>query len=270
MPVIIISDIKEGMIDFLQSLQFEATILIDEAEKTFKKGEDDEILLRIVDGNLNAARKLYILVVNKLDINENLLGRPGRVRYVKQFGNLTEKAVNDYIDDNLKIPGKKKDILKIVDLLEISTIDILRNIVEEVNIHGDITDNNYLNIPRAKYIFDVIKFPVCSEEKVREIKEFFKKVNNINLEVWLKETHSEKNGEKITNEDWIYDKFNGYVDRLTSPYSSLWRGGETNYGEILEVDDDGFISVQFYDSEYLFKIIRQRQNPSLYRGNLVV
>ena len=269
-PVIIVSDIKEGMVGFLQSLSFEAIILIDEAEKIFKKGEDDEILLKIVDGQYNLGRKLYILTVNRLDVNDNLLGRPGRIRYIKQFGNLGEKAVNDYIDDNLKIPEKKKEILELVDLLEISTIDILKNIIEEVNIHGEISEDSSLNIPKAKYIFDIIKFPMPeSEEKINEIKSLFQGITDI--EKWLRQRVSnEKDAQD--NEDWIYDKYNGWKEKLTTSFSTLWKGTSTNQGEIVEVSEDGFLIIKgnYDNNEYFCKVIRQRSNPSLYRGGLIL
>lgn len=269
-PVIIVSDIKEGMVGFLQSLSFEAIILIDEAEKIFKKGEDDEILLKIVDGQYNLGRKLYILTVNRLDVNDNLLGRPGRIRYIKQFGNLGEKAVNDYIDDNLKIPEKKKEILELVDLLEISTIDILKNIIEEVNIHGEISEDSSLNIPKAKYIFDIIKFPMPeSEEKINEIKSLFQGITDI--EKWLRQRVSdEKNAQD--NEDWIYDRYDGWKEKLTTSFSTLWKGTSTNQGEIVEVSEDGFLIIKgnYDNNEYFCKVIRQRSNPSLYRGGLIL
>lgn len=269
-PVIIVSDIKEGMVGFLQSLSFEAIILIDEAEKIFKKGEDDEILLKIVDGQYNLGRKLYILTVNRLDVNDNLLGRPGRIRYIKQFGNLGEKAVNDYIDDNLKIPEKKKEILELVDLLEISTIDILKNIIEEVNIHGEISEDSSLNIPKAKYIFDIIKFPMPeSEEKINEIKSLFQGITDI--EKWLRQRVSDEKDAQ-DNEDWIYDKYNGWKEKLTTSFSTLWKGTSTNQGEIVEVSEDGFLIIKgnYDNNEYFCKVIRQRSNPSLYRGSLIL
>lgn len=269
-PVIIVSDIKEGMVGFLQSLSFEAIILIDEAEKIFKKGEDDEILLKIVDGQYNLGRKLYILTVNRLDVNDNLLGRPGRIRYIKQFGNLGEKAVNDYIDDNLKIPEKKKEILELVDLLEISTIDILKNIIEEVNIHGEISEDSSLNIPKAKYIFDIIKFPMPeSEEKINEIKSLFQGITDI--EKWLRQRVSDEKDAQ-DNEDWIYDRYNGWKEKLTTSFSTLWKGTSTNQGEIVEVSEDGFLIIKgnYDNNEYFCKVIRQRSNPSLYRGGLIL
>ena len=105
LPVIVISNPIEGMLEFIQSLCFECIILIDEAEKTFK--EEQEVLLKMIDGVYNNTRKLYLLTTNKLTVDENLLGRPGRIRYIKEFGNLSVKAINEVIDDNLLDPTLK-------------------------------------------------------------------------------------------------------------------------------------------------------------------
>lgn len=269
LPVIIVPRMMDGLVDFIQSLYFEAVILIDEAEKLFKKNESGEVLLKIVDGTSNRSRKLYILTVNKLDINENLLGRPGRIRYIRKFGNLSEKAVNEYIDDNLRYPDKRKDILELVDLLEISTIDILKNIVEEVNIHGSIVEDSYLNIPKANYVFDIIRFRDCNEERTKEIKECFRDIRDVSS--WLKEKSKDKD---MTNEDWIYERYSGYVTKITSPFPNLWKGCNiSGDGEILETPGkDGFFIYKCFDydkEEFLCKIIGQRNNPSLYRGGLI-
>ena len=268
LPVIMITQVIDDMISFIQSLTFECIIFIDEAEKTFKKGEDDELLVKLIDGVYNKSRKLYILTTNKLDINENLLGRPGRIRYIKEYGNLSEKAVLEFLDDNLKVPEQRENILGVVDLLEISTIDILRNIVEEVNIHGEINEDSFLNIPKSKYIFDVLKFEISDELQVDEIKSMLNKVKNI--KEWLEE----KVEDDKTNEDILYDKYNFWQDKLKCQFSTLWKNAETSLGILLEdVDDNGFVRIKgtgyYKDYEYLVKIIGQRQNPSLYRGGLL-
>lgn len=66
----------------------------------------------MIDGVYNSKRKLYILTTNELSVDENLLGRPGRIRYIKEFSNLSAKAVNDVIDDHLTNMSLKESILK--------------------------------------------------------------------------------------------------------------------------------------------------------------
>lgn len=270
LPVIVINKIIDGMVSFIQSLEFECIILVDEAEKTFKKGEDDELLVKLIDGVYNKSRKLYILTTNRLDINENLLGRPGRIRYIKEFGNLSNNAVKEFLDDNLKVPEQRKNIIELVDLLEISTIDILRNIVEEVNIHKKISENSYLNVPKSKYIFNILRFEITNSSQIEEIKNTLKGVKDI--KEWLSLPSGK--GEDRTNEDELYDKYRFFEDTLKSKYSTLWKNSETSLGILLdEIDEEGFVSVKgigyYSDTEYLIKIIGQRNNPSLYRGDLI-
>ena len=270
LPVIVINKIIDGMVSFIQSLEFECIILVDEAEKTFKRGEDDELLVKLIDGVYNKSRKLYILTTNKLDINENLLGRTGIIMYIKEFGNLSNNAVKEFLDDNLKVPEQRKNIIELVDLLEISTIDILRNIVEEVNIHKKISENSYLNVPKSKYIFNILRFEITNSSQVEEIKNTLKGVKDI--KEWLSLPSGK--GEDRTNEDELYDKYRFFEDTLKSKYSTLWKNSETSLGILLdEIDEEGFVSVKgigyYSDTEYLIKIIGQRNNPSLYRGDLI-
>ena len=271
-PVIIVQENIEGMTNFLQSLCFECVVFIDEAEKTFKKGADDEILVKLIDGVYNKTRKLYLLTTNKLDVNENLLGRPGRIRYIKQFGNLSENVIKEYIADNLIDKSKTDIILKTVDLLEISTIDILKCIVEEVNIHGTILEDSCLNVPKAKYVYDVIRFTNVCDDTEKEIREFFKEYRDKVSVAWLNEVSDkpDKQNEGTTNEDYIYEKYNGWSERITSQFSGLWKNSETSAGTIIDdIDDDGFIKVNStWGDEYFYKILRKRDAPSLYRGGL--
>ena len=62
LPTIVVSKPVDGLLEFIQALNFEAAVLIDEAEKTFD--EESEILLKMIDGVYNHRRKLYILTTN--------------------------------------------------------------------------------------------------------------------------------------------------------------------------------------------------------------
>ena len=63
MPVLLIDSSFDGdILNFIRSLNFSCTILVDEAEKIFKLGDDDDVLLRMIDSaNSNSARHLFIL-----------------------------------------------------------------------------------------------------------------------------------------------------------------------------------------------------------------
>ena len=138
LPVIVLKsmgDQNQSMIEYLSSINCDCILFMDEFEKNFS--ESDSTILQIMDGVYNSShRKVFLLTTNLMNINENLIGRPSRIRYVKHFGNLSLDTVNAYLDDALKCTDAREEILNYIDTLTISTIDILKTIVNEVNIHG--------------------------------------------------------------------------------------------------------------------------------------
>ena len=272
-PVVIVDAPYPGLQNFIQSLAFECVVLIDEAEKTFK--EDGEVLLKMIDGVYNEKRKLYLLTTNNLYIDSNLLGRPGRIRYIKQFGNLTTNAVNEYIKDNLKNMSKRDVVLKTVDTLEISTIDILKAIVDEVNIHGDVGEHSLLNIPKARYKIDIIKFSGMDLKRRDELNAFFNKSvpANMSLKEWLDKKWRVEDGEVENNQDMLDEKFDmdSWRMQIATSSSILYKGLNTNAGEIIEdVDAHGFFVVAdtYNDTDCLCRVLNYHNDPSLYRGEL--
>lgn len=149
LPVIVVAEYMDGLLEFIQSLDFECVVLIDEAEKIFDSddNEKDQLLLKVIDGVYNASRKLYILTTNTLSLNDNLLSRPSRIRYIKHFNGIPIEAVDELIEEKLVDSSKAvqlKDFIshKCTDL----TIDIVENLITEVNIHGDLPKEGVLNI----------------------------------------------------------------------------------------------------------------------------
>ena len=277
LPVVIVQHPYEGLVNFLQSLCFECIVFIDEAEKTFKKGEDDDVLLRLIDGVYNQTRKLYILTTNQLTLNDNLLGRPGRIRYRFEFSNLLPKAINDYLDDNLlpQFADQRRSILNQVDLLEISTIDILKALVDEVNIHGQLPDNMCLNIPTAKHAFEILEFYSITElDRYKEVKTFInrqmKDSDATTISEWLHKP--QKTNKKKTNEDLLEEKFDSvYITSITTRSNTLTRETSTSRGTIATApNSDGYFLMYGYyeDSTHLCLLLRKKNNPSLYRGQL--
>ena len=226
-PVILVNAPYNGLLDFVQSLCFECVVLIDEAEKTFH--ENGEILLKMIDGVYNEKRKLYLLTTNNLYLDSNLLGRPGRIRYIKQFGNLKPKAIKEYLNDNLNDKSKAEDVIKAVDTLEISTIDILKAIVDEVNIHGEISEHSMLNVPKARYKIDIIKFDDLKREDFDDFKQFMKDhvPADESLRSWLdKPWRVNEENKQEDNQDMIEDKFdmNCWITQIASSSPVIIKG----------------------------------------------
>lgn len=275
LPVIVISKPVDGMLEFIQSLHFESIILIDEAEKTFR--EEQEVLLKMIDGVYNDMRKLYILTTNKLSIDENLLGRPGRIRYIKEFSNLSAKAVNDVIDDNLNDISLKDDVLKVVDSLEISTIDILKAIIDECNIMGSVPSDSTLNIPKAKYKIQIISFDNLELKFHRELQDYI--INHLAADEsvinWLQKViGTDGKGKKFKkNMDLIEEMYDCRVCIEWRPTSTLgvYIGKHLGCGIVNSKPDGyGFFTreADWDNSTELCCLCNDYNIPSLYRGNL--
>ncbi|MBP3732378.1 MAG: AAA family ATPase [Bacilli bacterium] len=279
MPVLLVNSAFEGdILGFIRNINFSCTILVDEAEKTFKLGDEDDILLRMIDSaTSNYARHLFILTTNTLDVNPNLLGRTGRIRYLINFKNLPEEVVKEYIDDNLdpKYTGLKDQIMDKVNLLEYNSIDLLKAIIEEVNITGEVDspDDEMMNIPLCRYAWDILEFEGLGWSDLAKVKKIIQenKPEEKSIVEWLKE-------------DWEGDKKNmdrfeeisgceyAYTRKITSRYSHIWKDCELSCGTVLmEPDKDLFFSYvdQYSKDETLALILEQKKNPGLYRSNLV-
>ena len=135
LPVIVISSEMEGAEDFVNSIPQDIVVFIDEYEKIYKESHS---LLTIMDGALNSEfRRVFIMTTNELYIDKNLLDRPSRVRYLQTFGNLMPDVVEEILDDILKYTEYKDDCVKYISTLEIITVDIVKAVVHEVNIHNE-------------------------------------------------------------------------------------------------------------------------------------
>ncbi len=270
LPVIVISKPLEGMLEFIQSLNFEAVILIDEAEKTFE--EEQAMLLKMIDGVYNCSRKLYILTTNKLNLDENLIGRPGRIRYVKQFGNLSKTAVSDIIDDNLIDISLKEGIMKLVDRLEISTIDILKAIIEECNITGSVPDSSIFNIPMAKYRVRILSFDGLDEERIEEMKQFITSHKPLaeDIETWMREKSDDASPRGKTWKQVIETDFDCRVKvkLIYSASPSLHSGQKLReFRTLSSPDANGFFEGEenWSDDRCLYCYLYCCEIPSLYK-----
>lgn len=190
--------------------------------------------------------------------------------------NLQPKAIKDYLDDNLLLEyaDQRESILEQVDLLEISTIDILKALVDEVNIHGHLPEIQCLNIPTAKFAFEILEFHdlqsyTDKEDVMRFIKDKLRESGFSSVLEWANGWKSDD--EKHDAEDVLDEKF-GYVTRRVIKSSSLFKDDSTSDGTIIqEVDADGFfvMRMRYWDADHLCLLLRKKNNPSLYRGVLV-
>ncbi len=135
LPVIIIERGMIGIESHVNRIKQDLTVFVDEYEKIYNESHQ---MLTIMDGAVNSEfRRFFMLTTNNLHINENLRQRPSRVRYLKTFKDLNPRITEQIVDDILIHKELKMDTLRFISSLEIITIDIVKAIVNEVNIHHE-------------------------------------------------------------------------------------------------------------------------------------
>lgn len=288
LPIIIVKDMganNQGMIEYFSSFNFDSILFFDEFEKNFS--EKDSTILQIMDGVYNIGyRKIFLLTTNQMTVNENLVGRPSRIRYVKKFGNLDLKTVKEYLDDNLKVKEAYQDLLNYIDTLSISTIDILKSIVNEVNIHGidGLTRaKEFFNVSTLEYHYSVyyasLNYTIFMDPANRNkysIKNFLRDIdhhrNPIPYPDFMRDLSPEKYNEdqKKIAENWNeYRKQNFSIDykSVTSDYKikNLKVGMKFDGDIIIGIDyDNNVVITQYEDYVYLNFITNSNTKPSLY------
>ena len=185
LPVILCENPYPGLSRFLAGIDHDCIFFFDEFEKNFRMtcgdGEDcaGEDLLSIMDGVYNADHcHIFLLTTNKLRVNDNLISRPSRIRYLKSFGDVIDrKILEEFVDDNLIYKEFKAEIMDFVDSLSMATIDIVKSIVEEVNIHhcGIETFKNFFNVKEATYRYYLRSWKYYKDDKDSMSKEQFLK-----------------------------------------------------------------------------------------------
>lgn len=266
LPTIVVSKPVDGLLEFIQALNFEAAVLIDEAEKTFD--EESEILLKMIDGVYNHRRKLYILTTNELTLDDNLIGRPGRIRYVKQFGNLELDVINEVIEDTLEDKSLADGLIRLVNSLEISTIDILKSLIEECNITGRIPDLNLFNVPLSKLKLRLLRFNDLDEGRFEDVEKFIveNKPESMPIEQWIGQRRDDGNDDS-TWKSFIEKEFKCGISKesVSSRDNVVIKGGKLGYHKVItEPDKYGFFSWEYYGDEELLCYIGFTDRPSLY------
>jgi len=159
LPVILVNENPEGggIPEFLNDIQQNVIIMMDEYEKVFGDGSE---LLTLMDGVLTSdTRKLFLLTTNNTYINDNMLQRPSRIRYHKTFKDLSIETITEIVDDTLIHKKYRTDVISAISGLEVITIDVIKSIIEEVNIHNEPPSAfmNVFNIKKISGKYSVIK-----------------------------------------------------------------------------------------------------------------
>lgn len=291
LPVIIVKDMGEhnqDMIEYLSSFNFDCVLFFDEFEKNFS--EKDSTVLQIMDGVYNIGyRKIFLMTTNSLNVNENLLDRPSRIRYVKQFGNLELPVVKEFLEDNLQDKSCTNELIEFIDTLKISTIDILKAIVNEVNIHGVEAfkkAKKFFNVSTSTYEYTCIggylekgALQGLKESKGDLIKLFIKQSEQfLNPEACpVKDVTTMTEDERKAYDAWYENRrkdFNGFGRRYIksdTKFKNLKVGDNWDNDEtIIQIDYKKGVVVTEYDNTevYFYYVTNPDNRPSLYRDDV--
>lgn len=291
LPIFVIKPVQDmstsNLIDYISTFNFDCVFLFDEFEKNFSK--EDSSILSIMDGVYTSKyRRLFILTTNNLSVNENLLSRPSRIRYLKEFGNLSLDAINNYLDDNLSKENyeHKDEIISYIDTLEISTIDILKCIVDEIRIFGYdefIKSKKFFNTKTNSYNY-YIRYEVFDIDEESDKKAF----DNYSISKFIEEIKNIKLHPKPCKFDYETDdefvnamtnwKKNYGSTRTISTYSvsdiekrwDLFKPNEEfwpNGSSVVKVDKENNVIVTIDDENnvYFIYIDNPTSAPSLYK-----
>lgn len=137
LPVICISENYPGLPDFIHQINFDCVVLIDEYEKIFVR-DDRGVLLSCMDGAQMAdAKLLYLLTTNNLYLNENMLNRPSRIRYIRSYEDVPRATVIEILSDRLNDKKLFDASLRTIAQLKNITVDLLIEIIDEINLHEE-------------------------------------------------------------------------------------------------------------------------------------
>lgn len=154
-PVIVVGGKIDGVHMFINAIPQDITVFIDEYEKIFG---DSSAMLTIMDGALNSQyRRVFLLTTNQLNVDDNLLQRPSRIRYLKKFEDLSPNIVEEIVDDVLVHKELKSECLNFISTLEVITVDIVKSVLSEVNIHAESPTvfQDVFNVKKIKGKYDV-------------------------------------------------------------------------------------------------------------------
>ena len=275
-PVILIDMPYRGISEFLASLEFDCTLFFDEFEKNFS--DKDSSILQIMDGVYTSEyRRIFLLTTNETHINDNLISRPSRLRYIHEFGNLEQEVTREYLNDTLKDKSRIEDIIDFVDTLQISTIDILKSIVEEINIFGFdkfMENKSFFNVKTAAYTYRVKRAYIRNEDELRaytvdkflnDLKLFSKKPIRYD---YLNEEEYREAYTKYRN-DIIHEPEYHSISNVQKSFRSVKVGDQIgcyNSERVIGVNYNKqvFVTKDYDDGDYYFYFVENpNQKPSL-------
>jgi hypothetical protein len=135
LPVIIINEPFTGSMfnSFIESINQECIVFIDEFEKVYSKSDDQSAMLTLLDGAF-MSKKLFLFTSNETSRFSNyLMNRPGRIHYFKEYKRIDDKTLTQIIDDTLVDKTKEEELRTIINFIDDANIDMVFSLIREMN-----------------------------------------------------------------------------------------------------------------------------------------
>ena len=258
-PVIIINKYISGMFDFLEPIK-NVIYLFDEFEKTMRgnvneQNDNDKSttkqdqILTFLDGTASGTHNLFLFTVNeKRELNDNLLSRPGRIRYHYQFESCDAETIRNYCKDNLKKPELESEIVDTLTATRYVSLDIVRALVDEVNTYN-VTVNeamNYLNIDFKR---------ISVQAHVTWVLGDVQKTYTISMGSWIPGNHEIKATMESHDEDeddgnnYWYLRLHINMDGKTIPLIGSINVTKSTFIDYLDGEKPKIINVELFDED---------------------
>jgi hypothetical protein len=169
LPVVVINksipnDIN--FIKFLKGISQNYILFIDEFEKLFKstnshgadknENHSQESFLSFMDGALTSEGKILFLMTTNEHVNEFMINRPSRIKFLKEYDELSEDLFNMIVEDKLQNKEFKEDLENNISFLNLN-IDLLVNIISDINLLNKPFSSfaNLYNYKFEQYRYDI-------------------------------------------------------------------------------------------------------------------
>ena len=266
-PVILVNHNFDDLQEFINKIPQNVALVFDEFEKVFSsvnqnndsKRDAGSDLLSMMDGVLSSdKRRIFILTSNNLWVDTNLIERPGRIRYVKQYNGLDLDTIIEVVDDILVHKELKDVCVKFISELEQITIDIVKSVLNEVNIHHEdpYTFKNIFNIKLMNKKKNIYKMEIDKDGKILNQKLVYSKVE-VNY-------RSFKNEEGDDNLHLIGRTFTcGKYNYSDNELGRIVEIIDANTVKVIEYDDD---KEDWVGNEVIYSVYETSNYNSTFKG----
>ena len=227
----------------------DCVFFLDEYEKVYcngKKDDEDASLLSVLDGPYSS-HHLFIFTVNETKINSNLMNRPSRIFYHKNFKGLPKEQIQEVAEDLLINKDMVENLVTTSDMISDMSFDTLISIIGEMNRYGETAMEciSNMNLSPGNILFDAWQYYI--DENGKTIRAYAGDGLSVNYDT-------------LDGKPKIDVRFNWLSKNKDKNDNSRCKWIELPYSEFKKTSNDTY---EYFDGESLF-VIKQCARYSYY------